>query len=154
MKMKIKNPFLLPAQIAVFNLLPAGRVNAQTFTTLHGFTATSGPPSYTNSDGANPTAGLMLSGSTLYGTAQRGGNSGYGTVFSLSFRPQLTITPSGVPPSGIILSWPTNVAGFDYTGYTLQSAPAPTGTFTNLPATTNTYTHPITGAQKFYRLVQ
>src|SRR6185295_451787 len=83
------------------------------FTTLHSFTG--------GSDGANPQAGLILSGDTLYGTASAGGISGNGTVFSLSFRPQLTITSCGIPPSGIILSWPTNVAGFDYTGYTLQS---------------------------------
>ena len=59
-------------------------------------------------------------------------------------------------PSGpyLILSWPTNVAGFDYTGYTLQSAPALTGPFTNRPAATNPSTHPITGPQQFFRLSQ
>ena len=50
--------------------------------------------------------------------------------------------------------WPTNVAGFDYTGYMLQSAPALTGTFTNLPAATSPYTNPITDPQQFYRLSQ
>jgi len=34
---------ILPALIAVLNLLPAGRVTAQTFTTLHSFTALSNP---------------------------------------------------------------------------------------------------------------
>ena len=38
----------------------------------------------TNSDGANPYAGLILSGNTLYGTARYGGSSGDGTVFSIS----------------------------------------------------------------------
>src|SRR5205823_5322897 len=90
------------------------------FTTLHSFTAPD-PNTYANGDGDRPSAGLILSGNTLYGTASSGGSSANGTVFSLSFRPQLTITPSGVPPSRIILTWPTNVAGFDYTGYTLQS---------------------------------
>jgi hypothetical protein len=47
------------------------------------------------------------------------------------------MTPSAAT---VILSWPTNVAGFDYTGYTLQSAPALTGTFTTLPAATSPYT--------------
>jgi hypothetical protein len=75
-------------------------------------------------------------------------------VFSISFTPQLTITPAGVPSSGIVLSWPTNVAGFDYTGYTLQSAPNLTGKFTNLPAATNPYTNPIAGPQQFFRLKQ
>src|SRR6266705_334972 len=74
------------------------------FTTLHAFTG--------DSDGASPYAGLILSGNTLYGTALGGGSSGAGTVFSLSFRPQLTIVRSG---PNVILTWPTNVAGFDYT---------------------------------------
>jgi uncharacterized repeat protein (TIGR03803 family) len=39
---------------------------------------------YTNSDGASPDAGLVLSGSTLYGTAPSGGSSGNGTVFALN----------------------------------------------------------------------
>ena len=37
------------------------------FTNLHSFTALD--LYYTNSDGANPYAGLILSGNTLYGTA-------------------------------------------------------------------------------------
>ena len=130
------------------------------FTNLHLFTALD-QTYFTNSDGAIPYAGLFLSGNTLYGTAQVGGSSGNGTVFSLSFRPQLTITPSGVPPSGIILSWPTNVAGFDYTGYTLQSTTnlvSPAVWATNSPAPVviagqNTVTNPITGPQQFFRLV-
>src|SRR6185312_412954 len=37
--------------------------------------------SFTNgSDGAGPMAGLILSGNTLYGTAQSGGSGGHGTV--------------------------------------------------------------------------
>jgi uncharacterized repeat protein (TIGR03803 family) len=35
------------------------------------------------SDGAAPLDTLLLSGSTLYGTASAGGNYGYGSVFSL-----------------------------------------------------------------------
>jgi len=38
----------------------------------------------TNTDGATPHAGLVLSGSTLYGTTMNGGSGGSGTVFSLS----------------------------------------------------------------------
>jgi uncharacterized repeat protein (TIGR03803 family) len=53
------------------------------FSTLHSFTAASGVLS-TNTDGAYPLAGLFLSGTTLYGTAQLGGNSGSGTVFKLN----------------------------------------------------------------------
>jgi uncharacterized repeat protein (TIGR03803 family) len=57
--------------------------NGTGFTNLHSFTATSGSLS-TNSDGANPAAGLILSGNTLYGTAGYGGSSGAGTVFALN----------------------------------------------------------------------
>ena len=46
------------------------------FTNLHDFTG--------SSDGANPTAGLVLSSNTLYGTSFQGGHSGLGTVFALN----------------------------------------------------------------------
>src|SRR5215203_2357400 len=88
--MKMKNLFLLPALIAVLHLIPAGRVTAQTFTTLHSFSATSLPYGGTNSDGANPRGPLILSGNTLYGTAEVGGSGdgnggwGAGTVFALN----------------------------------------------------------------------
>lgn len=55
--------------------------NGTGFATLHNFTAVSSARS-TNSDGALP-AGLLLSGDTLYGTAEEGGSSGLGTVFSV-----------------------------------------------------------------------
>jgi len=259
--MKTKNLLLLPVLIASLGLILAGRVTAQTFTTLHTFTALSGPISepVTNSDGAvpgrlvlsgntlygaalyggssgygtvfavntdgtgyttlhnftggrdgslpfaglisgntlygtasqggnsgfgmvfkvstsgtgfttlhwftggdegsDPGAGLILSGNTLYGTAAGGGSSGSGTVFSLSFRPQLTVIPSG---ADIILTWPTNVAGFDYTGYTLQTttnlvSPAVWTAVSPGPVVINgqnAVTNPISGTQQFYRLRQ
>lgn len=61
----------------------AVNTNGTDFTILHSFTAISGSPS-TNSDGGNPIAGLILSGSTLYGTAFHGGSSGGGTVFTIN----------------------------------------------------------------------
>jgi len=76
MKTYIINLFLLPALIAGLNLIPTGRVSAQTFTTLHSFNG--------GSDGARPLAGLILSGNTLYGTAFGGGNPDVGTVFAVS----------------------------------------------------------------------
>ncbi|MBI3853513.1 MAG: hypothetical protein HY298_24970 [Verrucomicrobia bacterium] len=127
------------------------------FTNLYTFTEPSGPFPFINSDGVQPGAGLTLSGYTLYGTAGNGGSSGYGTVFSLSFAPQVTLIPSG---SSLVFKWPTNVAGFDYTGFTLQST-------TNLGASAfwttvlpgpvvvngqNTVTNPISGTNTFYRL--
>src|SRR6266481_2065769 len=131
------------------------------FTNLHSFTSlvldSSSPTgAFTNSDGACPVAGLILSGSAVYGTAYLGGNSGLGTVFSLSFLPQLTITFSG---THVALSWPTNYAGLDYTGFTLQSTTNLLSTIwtTNSPAPIvvngqNTVTNPISGTQQFFRL--
>ena len=112
--------------------------DATGFTTVHALNGGGG--------GANPYAGLILLGNTLYGTTFNGGTSGQGTVFSLSLpRPQLTIIRSG---ADVILTWPANAAGF-----TLQSAPAITGTFTNLPAATNAYTNSIAGSQQYFRLI-
>ena len=114
------------------------------FATLHSFT--------NRSDGSGP-GGLILSGNTLYGTANYGGTGGYGTVFSLSLPlPQLTIIQSG---TNVVLSWATNVAGI-----TLQS----TANLVSPPVWTpvspapvvvngqNTVTNPISGTQQFYRL--
>ncbi|HZL78481.1 MAG TPA: choice-of-anchor tandem repeat GloVer-containing protein [Candidatus Limnocylindrales bacterium] len=81
MKNHIKNRFLLPALIAGFSLMLAGQVTAQTFKTLHGFTAIG--PTGNNSDGANPYASLVLSGNTLYGVAASGGANAAGTLFAV-----------------------------------------------------------------------
>ena len=54
------------------------------FTNLHSFAAKSTLTPYGNSDGANPFAGLILSGNTLYGTTSFGGSSGNGTVFAVN----------------------------------------------------------------------
>ena len=62
----------------------AVNINGTGFTNLHTFTANSGYPSYTNSDGDSPEAGLVLSGQTLYGTASQGGINGAGTVFAVN----------------------------------------------------------------------
>ena len=126
------------------------------FTNLHSFTALDTATFTTNSDGADPFVGLILSGNILYGTAAGGGSSGKGTVFSFSLPPppQLTIIRYG---TNVVLSWPTNAAGF-----TLQSTTnlvSPLVWITNSPAPTvvngqNTVTNPISGTKKFYRLSQ
>jgi uncharacterized repeat protein (TIGR03803 family) len=57
------------------------------YTNLHNFTPAYYNASlgvYTNADGANPFAGLILSGDTLYGTAINGGDAASGTVFALN----------------------------------------------------------------------
>jgi len=103
----------------------AVNTNGTTFTNLYTFTASNGANQHgsnTNSDGASPQAGLILSGNTLYGTASAGGSGGNGTVFGLSFRPQLTITPSG---TNVILSWAVSYAGFSFGGYYLQETSNP-----------------------------
>jgi uncharacterized repeat protein (TIGR03803 family) len=98
----------------VFLLLASGigcmlfvRVSAQTFTVLHRFTATSNS---TNGDGASPQAGLILSGSILYGTAEFGGSSGNGAVFAIN-----------IDGGGF-----TNLHSFNTGTYS-----SPTGNFTN-----------------------
>ncbi len=62
--------------IYVQAILIAEVVSAQNFTNLYNL-------SY-SSDGAYPEAGLVLSGSTLYGTAGLGGSAGAGTVFAVN----------------------------------------------------------------------
>src|SRR6266568_2129380 len=111
MKARIKNLFVVPALIAGLVLIPAGRVTAQTFTTLHSFTATP-PPASTNSDGANPHAVLFLSGNALYGTAFNGGISGSSTMFKVNTDGTGFTTlhnfsggsDGGLPYAGLILS--------------------------------------------------
>jgi uncharacterized repeat protein (TIGR03803 family) len=126
--------------------------NGLGFTILHSFTAISGPSS-TNSDGALPYAGLILSRNTLYGTANSGGSSGHGTVFSLSLpAPRLTITPSG---PNVILTWPANAAGFTLQSTTNLVSPADWSAVAQ-SAVTNagqiSVAVPATAGRKFFRL--
>jgi uncharacterized repeat protein (TIGR03803 family) len=60
--------------------------NGSDFTNLYSFTAGALDENgnLTNSDGANPQAGLILAGNTLYGTASGGGLAANGTVFAVS----------------------------------------------------------------------
>jgi len=64
----------------------AGNTDGTGFTTLHDFTSISWCSGCvnSNSDGALPVAGLILSGNSLYGTTKSGGNSGNGTVFAVN----------------------------------------------------------------------
>jgi uncharacterized repeat protein (TIGR03803 family) len=128
--------------------------NGTGFKTLYSFTAVDQTYS-TNSDGAYPDGGLILSGNTLYGTTSQGGSSGYGTVFSLSFgTPQLAINRSG---TNVVLTWPTNATGFtlqsttNLVSTTVWSNVAPAAVVVN---TNNAVTNAISGTKKFYRLSQ
>jgi len=57
--------------------------NGTGFTNLYSFTSVT-RSNTTNSDGAFPNAGLILSGSTLYGTTIFGGTNSLGTVFAVN----------------------------------------------------------------------
>ena len=77
-------------------------------------------------------------------------------MFSLSFRPQLTITPSG---AYVVLQWPTNYAGFDYTGFTVESTAnlvLPVAWTTESPGQVvgeeEVVVSFVSGAQQYYRL--
>jgi uncharacterized repeat protein (TIGR03803 family) len=76
------NNFLL--RLAVWtglSMIFVARLTAQTFTTLHSFTAVH---NNTNADGANPVCKLVVSGNSLYGAALYGGSSNNGTVFAVN----------------------------------------------------------------------
>jgi len=126
------------------------------FTNLYNFTEPD-PVTFTNTDGGVPLAGLILSGSTLYGTASADGTANLGTVFGLSVTlpgtPLLTILRSG---TNVVLTWPASATGFSLEFATNLVSPVWN---TNLPApvvvsTNNAVTNGITGTQKFYRLSQ
>jgi len=76
--------------------------NGAGFTTLHSFTALN---AIFNSDGCIPFAGLVLSGTTLYGTAHLGGKYGFGTVFSVSTS-GTDFTPLSSLGEGTYGAWP------------------------------------------------
>ena len=100
---------------AGYGTLFALTTNGTGFATLHTFT--NNPD-----DGESPHAGLILSGNTLYGTAEGGGTNGSGMVFSLSLpAPQLTIIRSG---TNALVTWPTNALEFTLQATTNLVLPA------------------------------
>jgi hypothetical protein len=83
-------------------------------------------------------------------------DSGNNTIRK-GFLPQLTILLSGVPPSGIVVTWPTNAVGFTLQCTTNLASPVVWSTNSPAPvviAGQNTVTNPITGPQQFFRLIQ
>jgi uncharacterized repeat protein (TIGR03803 family) len=101
---------------------------------------------FTFSEGAYPLAGLTLSGNMLYGTTREGGSLGLGTVFKLELSAPIPLTAQALG-NAIILSW-SNPA------FALQAASAVTGTYTNVPGATSSYTNTIAEPQRFFRLVK
>src|SRR5438132_1616376 len=69
--------------IALLGFSSAGRIAAQTFTTLHGFSILANSAA-TNLDGASPAGELLLAGNRLYGTTSHGGAFGVGTIFAVN----------------------------------------------------------------------
>ena len=89
------------------------------FTTLYNFSAGDG---FTNSDGALPFGGLILSGNTLYGTTFLGGNWGSGTVFAINtdgtgFRALYSFAAEGPLQFD---SWPNIGGGYPRAGMVLS----------------------------------
>jgi uncharacterized repeat protein (TIGR03803 family) len=71
----LRNPAFVPVLLVYFSLVLTGQVFGQGYRILHCFSGVGG---------ANPSAGLILSGNTLYGTTQYGGSSNVGTVFAIN----------------------------------------------------------------------
>ena len=124
--------------------LLANQAKAQTLTILASFNGANGGSVY-------PSGGLILSGSTLYGTTYWGGTSGSGTVFSLPLAGGTPTTlasfngtngyclPGSLILSGSTLYGVTSNGGISgqssdgYTGYgTVFSLPISGGTPTTL----------------------
>ena len=94
--------------------------------------------SFNGTDGAGPysSAGLTLSGGTLYGTTERGGSSGYGTVFALPVTggtpttlASFNVTNGAWPDAGVTLS------GGTLYGTTRQGGADGYGTVFSVPVT-------------------
>lgn len=98
---------------------------------------------------ADPTAAMVMSGNTLYGTTVYGGDNELndGAVFALvpgSAPVFLSIQQIG---NSAILTW-------NEPGYSLQTAPLVTGIYTNVPDANSPYTNKETAGQQFFRLKQ
>ncbi len=103
--------------------------NGATFSVLRNFSALDSRTG-TNTDGAVPQGGLILSGSKLYGTASTGGAGGSGTVFSIgtnganftvlySFSPMETLTTTnadGAMPLGGLVWLSNKLYGTTFAG--------------------------------------
>jgi uncharacterized repeat protein (TIGR03803 family) len=133
----------------------AVNTNGTGFMTLHSFTAEVYNPltTYTNSDGAASSAGLVLAGNTLYGTALHGGSYGDGTVFTLS----LPSPPGvGVARAGnkVVLSWPTNIASVALQTITNLSSGSWSNVTVgiNIVGTNYVYTNSMNTKAGFFRL--
>lgn len=120
---------------------------------LHSFTAGSGP-SRTNYDGARPRGTLAVSGNSLFGTSENGGELAWGTVYKITWsagNPHLAIAVSG---TSVVLSWPE--AGNFWLESTTDIGLSTSWSNVNQSAATNagriSVTVPPSGAAEFFRL--
>jgi uncharacterized repeat protein (TIGR03803 family) len=101
---------------------------------------------YTNGTGAEPWAGLVASGSTLFGVTPTGGTGGVGTVYALTLPATASIPLNAQLTGGLlVLSW-TNTA------FSLQGAPNLGSSFIDVPGAGSPYTVFPTNSQQFFRL--
>jgi uncharacterized repeat protein (TIGR03803 family) len=136
-----------------------------TFTRLFSFPALStfnAAGLATNTSGANPRAGLTLSGDAFYGTAYQGGSTGYGTLFRVTPAGALTVVHSfagpsfggGFPLSGVSVDASGNFYGTTERGGYLNRGAAyrvdPAGVFTLLHGFTGSL---VEGAQPYAGLL-
>jgi uncharacterized repeat protein (TIGR03803 family) len=120
------------------------QTNGAGFMNLHSF--------YAPTDGAYLYFGPILLGDTLYGTTYEDGGAGVGTVFSLMLAPSLALTRAG---SNVVLSWPTNEAGFSLQCGTNLTPPQVWTQVSLLPTVLGqqfAVTNAATSHRAFYRL--
>jgi uncharacterized repeat protein (TIGR03803 family) len=138
----------------------AVNTNGTGFTTLFNFNAllpSYSPVGYTNYGGANPKAGLVLSGNTLFGTAYGGGSSAFGngggtdgggTAFALT----IGMSPAPIPLN-LQLNGPNAVLTWSNPAFYLQTAAGITGPWITIPAAASPYDAVRTNGMQFFRLV-
>ena len=114
--------------------------NGSGFTVRHHFTATDSV-TRTNTDGASPSAGLILSSNVLYGTASAGGVGAAGAVFSLNlsgaqfttFHSFAALTSAGTNAHGAFPVAPVVRLGNFLYGTTFSGGPGAAGTVFSIP---------------------
>jgi uncharacterized repeat protein (TIGR03803 family) len=103
---------------------------------------------YTNADGTGPSILTLGTDGSFYGATVGGGTNGYGSLFKLSLgnAPAPVYLNAQRQATNLIFSW-SNPA------FNLQTATNASGSYATIPAAASPYTNPITGAQKFFRLI-
>ena len=115
----------------------------------------------TNWDGANPNAGVLVNGNTLYGVAQNGGTNGDGVVFSLTL-PALAVSGFNLTGSNLVIHAGNGLGGATCTVLTASNLALPLSqwlpvgslTLTNTGNFTVTATNAVNAGsgQQFYIL--